>query len=208
MKRAGDGARVAEDHDESGNGASAVSDADLAEGAPVDLRRLAGQGDDPTVDGPAGLGPQALDDASELVDRTGIAALADHLVDAGGAEAGVLGQGVADERQVGVEGAGSIHAGAAGSRLVLDGGANRLTVEAELGRDGPDLPVLAVVQAPGLGALRGRESSSLLPRTARGSRIGVSHRLDRPQTTHREGAGTGAASGTGSLSDGRGAGEV
>ena len=35
----GDGAGVAEDHDESGDGAGAVSDADLAEGAPVDLRR-------------------------------------------------------------------------------------------------------------------------------------------------------------------------
>ena len=69
-------------------------------------------------------------------------------MDAGGAEAGVLGEGVADERQIGVEGAGSIHAAAAGSRLVLDGGANRLTVEAELGRDGPELPMLAVVQAP------------------------------------------------------------
>ena len=155
----GDGARVAEDHDESGDGADAVSDADLAEGAPVDLRRLADQGDDPTVDGPAGLGPQALDDASELVDRTGIAALADHLVDAGGAEAGVLGR----VSRIGVEGAGSIQAGAAGSRLVLDGGANRLTVEAELGCDSPDLPVLAVVQAPDLGALRGRDHRPSFP---------------------------------------------
>ena len=40
----------------------------------------------------------------------------------------------------------------------------------------------------------------------RGSRIGTSHRLDRPQTTHRVGVGgrTGAASGTGSLVDRRG----
>ena len=145
---------------------------------------LAGQRDDPTVDGPAGLGPQALDDASELVDRTGIAALADHLVDAGGAEAGVLGQGVADERQVGVEGAGSIHAGAAGSRLVLDGGANRLTVEAELGGDGPDLPVLTVVQAPDLGALRGRDHHPSFPARreapASGSATGSTGR--RPRT--------------------------
>ena len=37
----GDGARVAEDHDEAGDGAGAVSDADLAERAPVDLRGLA-----------------------------------------------------------------------------------------------------------------------------------------------------------------------
>ena len=38
----------------------------------------------------------------------------------------------------------------------------------------------------------------------------MSHRLDRPQTTHLAGAGTGtgAPSGTESLADGRGAGEV
>ena len=180
----GDGAGVAEGHDESGDGAGAVSDANLAEGAPVDLRGLAGEGDDPTVDGPAGLGPKALDDASELVDGTGIAALADHLVDAGGAEAGVLGEGVADERQVGVEGAGSIHAGAAGSRLALDGGADRLTVEAELGRDGPELPVLAVVQPPDLGALGGRDHRPSFPARreapALGSATGSTGR--RPRT--------------------------
>ena len=153
----GHGAGVAEDHDETGDGAGAVSDADLAEGAPVDLGGLAGEGDDPTVDGPAGLGPQALDDASELVDRPGIAALSDHLVDAGGAQGGVLGQGVADERQVGVEGAGPARAAADADRLALDGGADGLTVEAELGRDGAHLPVLAVVEAPDLGALRGRD---------------------------------------------------
>ena len=150
---------------------------------------LAGQRDDPTVDGPAGLGPQALDDASELVDRPGIAALADHLVDAGGAQAGVLGQGVADERQIGVEGAGSIQAGAAGSRLAFDGGANRFTVVAELGGDGPDLPVLAVVQAPDLGALLGRDHRPSFPARreapASGSATGSTGR--RPRTAWARG---------------------
>ena len=96
---------------------------------------------------------------------------------------GVLGQGVADERQIGVEDAGSIHAGAAGSRLVLDGGANRLTVEAELGRDGPELPVLAVVQAPDLGALRGRDHRPSFPARreapASGSATGSTGRRSR-----------------------------
>ena len=58
-EQGGDGARVAEDHDESGDGAGAVSDADLAEGAPVDLGLLTDQGDDAAVDGAGGLGPQA-----------------------------------------------------------------------------------------------------------------------------------------------------
>ena len=159
----GDGAGVAEDHDESGDGAGAVSDADLAEGAPVDLSLLADQGDDPTVDGAGGLGPQAPDEAPDREDRAGIAALSDHLVDAGGAQGGVLGQSVVDEGQVGVEGTGSIQAGAAGSRLAFDGGPNRLTVEAELGRDGPELPVLAVIQAPDLGAFLGRDHRPSFP---------------------------------------------
>ena len=55
-----------------------------------------------------------------------------------------------------------------------------------------------------------RRSSFLLLRPPRGSRVAISHRLDRPQTTHRvgAGAGTGAPSGTESLAEGRGAGEV
>ena len=70
---------------------------------------------------------------------------------------GYLGRGVADERQIGVEGAGPAHAPADASRPALDGGADGLTVEAELGRDGAELPVLAVIEAPDLGALRGRD---------------------------------------------------
>ena len=202
----GDGAGVAEDHDESGDGAGAVSDADLAEGAPVDLGGLAGQRDDPAVDGPAGLGPQALDDASELVDGPGIAAQADHLVDAGGAEAGVLGEGVADERQVGVEGAGSIQAGAAGSRLALDGGADRLTVEAEFGRDGPELPVLAVVQAPDLGALRGRDHRLSFParREAPASESATGSTGRRPRTARVREPGRRQGRGVWPMAGGRG----
>ena len=153
----GQRARVAEDHDESGDGACALSDADLAERAPVDLRGLGRQGDHPTVDGVAGLGPQALHETAELNDRTGIAALADHLVDPRRAQARVLRQGVADERQVGVENAGPARTAPETARLALDRGADRLMVEAELGRDGPDFPVLAVEQAPDLGALCGRD---------------------------------------------------
>ena len=153
----GHGAGVAEDHDESGDGAVAAADADLAEGAPVDLSLLAAQRDDPSVGGAGGFGPHAADEAANLDDRAGVAALSDHLVDAGGAQGGVLGQGVADERQVGVEGAGPAHAAADADRLALDGGADGLTVEAELGRDGAELPVLAVVEAPDLGALCGRD---------------------------------------------------
>ncbi len=149
--------RVAQDHDESGHRACALSDADLAEGAPVDLRGLAGQGDDAAVDGAVGLGPQAPYEATDLDDRARIAALADHLVDPRGAQMRILRQGVADQRQIRVEDAGPTQARADACRLTLHRGADRVMVEAELGRDGPDLPVLAVEQASDLGALRGRD---------------------------------------------------
>ena len=67
----GDGAGVAEDHDESGDGPGAAADADLAEGAPVDLRGLADEGDDPAVDGAGGFGAAAADEAADLDDRAG-----------------------------------------------------------------------------------------------------------------------------------------
>ena len=158
----GQRARVAEDHDESGDRACALSDVDLAERAPVDLCLLPDQSHDPAVDGAAGLGPQAPHEAADREDRAGIAALADHLVDPRGAQPRVLRQGVADERQIRVEDAGPTQAGTDPCRLALHRGADRLTVEAELGRDGPDLPVLAVEQAPDLGALRGCDHPSSL----------------------------------------------
>ena len=86
--------RVAEDHDESGDGACALSDADLAERAPVDLCGFASQGDDAAVDGAAGLGPQAPHEfAYREKTRTGIATLAHHLVDPRRAQPWVLRQG-------------------------------------------------------------------------------------------------------------------
>ena len=108
----------------------------------------------------------------------------------GGAQAGILRQGVADERQKRVEGTRAAHAAAETARFVLQRGAHRLMVDAEGGGDGPDLPVLAERETPDLGALRGRDHPPLL-RSTRGHRAGISHRLTRPQTTQRVGSGGG-----------------
>ena len=78
--------------------------------APVDLRGLASQSDDAAVDGAVGLGPQPPHEATDLDERTGIAALADHFVDPRGAQIRILRQGVADERQIRVEDAGPTQA--------------------------------------------------------------------------------------------------
>ena len=60
---------------------------------PVHLTLLADQSDDAAVDGARGLGPQAPHEAADLDDRAWVAALTDHLVDACGAQPGVLDQG-------------------------------------------------------------------------------------------------------------------
>ena len=195
----GKGPRVAEDHDESGDRACALSDADLAERAPVNLCGLAGQGDHPAVDGAVGLGPQAPHEAADLDDRARIAALADHLVDPRGAQIRILRQGVTDERQIRVEDAGPTQAGADPCRRALHRSADRLMVEAELRRDGPDLPVLAVEQAPDLGALRGcdhRSSSS--PRCrARASQPATGSPARRPRIEWERAAEPGRRQGRG-----------
>ena len=94
---------------------------------------------------------------------------------------GILREGVADERQKRVEGTRPAHAAAEAARLMLEGSAHRLMVDAEGHGDGPDLPMLAEIEAPNLGALCGRDPSPLLWST-RGHRAGISHLLTRPQT--------------------------
>ena len=138
-------------------------------------------------------------EAADRKDRAGIAALADHLVNARGAQPGVLRQGVADERQKRVEDAGPTQAGTDPSGLALHRGADRLTVEAELGRDGPDPPVLAVEQAPDLGVLRGCDHpSSLSPRCgARASEPATGSSARRPRIERERGAEPGRRQGRG-----------
>ena len=91
------------------------------------------------------------------------------------------------------------HAGRDAWRVALDRGADRLTVEAELGRDGPHLPVLGVVQAPDLGALRGRDHpSSSSPRgAARASAPATGSSARRPRIGWRRGAEPGRRQGRG-----------
>ena len=89
------------------------------------------------------LGPQPPHQPADLDGRPGIAPEAEHLVEPCGAQAGILRQGVADERQKGVEGTRAAHAPPEAARFVLQRGAHRLMVDAEGGGDGPDLPVLA-----------------------------------------------------------------
>ena len=103
------GAKATEEHDPSKDRALAVSEADVTEDAAPADRRL--QDDHLAMDAAAGLEPQMLNAALDPDYRT--AAPPDQLVMLRDAQAGTLGQGIADERPIQVGGAGSTHAAVA-----------------------------------------------------------------------------------------------
>ena len=159
------------------------AEAGLADPALFDRRA---QDDHLALDGAAGLEPQARDEAVDLDDRTGTAALPDQLVNPRGAQAGALRQVAADEPLLQVKGAGAAHAAADTARLVLHHGTDRLAMDAELRRDDPGLPVLAAMQTSDPGALRG---SARRPSSAHGRRAPTSgsghHVASTPASSHR-----------------------
>ena len=93
------GAKATEEHDLSKDRALAVSEADVTEDVAPDARRL--QDDHLAMDAAAGLQPRMLDAALDPDYRTRSAAPPDQLVIPRDAQAGALGQGVADERPTG-----------------------------------------------------------------------------------------------------------
>ncbi len=105
------GAKATEEHDPSKDRALAVSEADVTEDAAPADRRL--QDDHLAMDAAAGLEPRMHDAALDSDYRTRAAAPPDQLVIPRDAQAGALGQGVADERPIQVGGAGSTHAAVA-----------------------------------------------------------------------------------------------
>jgi hypothetical protein len=90
----------------------------------------------------------------QLNNRAGIATLFDHLIEASRAQARVLRERGADKVEIRISQGGarrSLSAKAIGPNYV----AYSLRVEVELGRDGPDLPVLGEVEAANFGGLFG-----------------------------------------------------
>ena len=150
-------ARVRQHHHKAGHGPDAVPDADLAKRAPVDLGLLTGERDDPAIDATEGLRPQPPHQPPDLHGGPRIAPLAEHLMEPRGAQAGILRERVADERQKRVEGTRAADAAPGAAGLVANRAAHRRVVDAEGGGDRPDRPVLAEIEAPDLGAPRGRD---------------------------------------------------
>ena len=97
------GPRVRQHHHEAGEQARAVTDPNAAEAAPVDLRLLSRQDDEAAVQGPGDLRPQHAHEAPDLYRGPVVAARLQHGVEPRRTETGILLQGLADKRQVGIE---------------------------------------------------------------------------------------------------------
>ena len=149
-------ARVAEHHDEGHQRAPGPAHRVVAEVGPVDLGLFARQGAQAQV-GLGGWARAATGDAvAEVAGAADIAALTDHGVQTAGRERGVLGQGLADERQIGVHAARARGDGRGCGARLLEYPPHGPMVHLQLPSDGAHEPVLDLEQAQDLGAqLRG-----------------------------------------------------
>src|SRR5262249_24732870 len=109
------------------------------------------------------LRAQACYSAPQLHDAAGVTAIADHLVDAGGAQSRVLLESLADELCVRINHGGAQWLSGAAEALRLDGVATGSGMLAQLTGDGADLPVLGVKVAANLGADFGAEHEDVSP---------------------------------------------
>lgn len=132
--------RVGQRHHETGESAFGAAHQHVAEVRPVDLGLLAGQGVQ-LQKRLAFLRTQARHGAAQLHDAAAVAAVPQHGMDARGAQTGMLFEGLADERQIGL-GEGCAHGRRAAETLAFDGMADGIGMNLEFGGDGADSPML------------------------------------------------------------------
>ena len=111
---------------------------------PVRLCLLTGESAQTQKGFPVG-GAQFGHHAAELGDAAGVAARPDHLEEAGGAQARILLQGLAQEVEVRIGQTGA-QAGLAAEAVGLERGAHGIGMEKEFGGNGADFPMLGVKQ--------------------------------------------------------------
>jgi len=136
------GAAVGEGQQEGGQAATGTADGDFAKVGPIGLCLLAGEGVK-AEEGFAARRAQFGDDTPELTDAAGVTARANHLEEAGGAQARILLQGLTQEVEIGIREA-ITKAGMAAEAVGVQGGAYGIGMQAELGRKRADLPMLGM----------------------------------------------------------------
>jgi hypothetical protein len=123
----------------------------MAEVPPVHLGLLCGQRREAQIGFGLGPGPVQGHQMTEVIGATGVATFLDHAVESTGGQGRELRQGVADERQGGVEAARAargVEPWQAGLRQDPGDGA---VMHAQLGGDGADAPAFGVVVAQDAG---------------------------------------------------------
>lgn len=150
------GPRVQQHHHETRQRAGAVADLHGAEAAPINLRFVPDKRGEASIQRGRHLWPEPADESAHLRGRAGIPAHPQHLVEPRGAEAWVLGERVAHEGQIRIELGAATGATADHARLG-DRGAHRLMMDAEIGGDRADLPMLAIVESADFGVLLGSD---------------------------------------------------
>ena len=125
---------------------------------------------------------------AQLYDASGVTALADHLINARGAQSRMLGQYLPNELHIGIGDTGTQRLGAV-EVVRFDGIANGIGMNAEFSGNGADFPVLGIKITANLYV--GFRADHLFPLPKRGiGGKGSANRPLRPQTTQRRnGAG-------------------
>jgi hypothetical protein len=136
------GTAVGEGQEEGGETAAGPADGDFAEMSPIGLSLLTGEGTEAQKSFPVG-GTQFRHDATKLGHTPGVAARANHLEEAGGAQARILLQGLAEEVEVRISEA-IAEAGMATEAVGVEGATDGVGMEAEFSRNGAHLPMLGV----------------------------------------------------------------
>ncbi len=148
------GTAVGKSQDEGRQTTAGAADSNFTEVCPIGLRLLAGEGAQTQKSLALGRA-QFGHDAAELVDAAGVAAQADHLEEAGGAQAGILLQGLAQEVEVRI-GEAVAQPGMAAKALGVERGAHSIGVQMQFRRNGADFPVLGVKQVTNVSDLFSR----------------------------------------------------
>src|SRR6266545_1512911 len=141
--------RMREHDDEDPERPLPAGHADLADVGPVDLCLLAGERLGAEVHLAPWLGPDLRHVFTQRADRAGVAALSEHVVQPGGAQAWVPGQRLGDDGAVRIDEPRS-RGGARARNAEAEDAANHVGVDPELGGDRADPPVLREVQTDDL----------------------------------------------------------
>lgn len=165
--------RPGQDGDEPHQGPAGPTDLQVTEVSPVDLHLFARQGAQTQVGFRARAGSVTGDQVAEVIRTSGVTARLDHVVQARGAQARKLHQGLQDERQVRIDRRGTAdRSQGRQSRLGEDTG-DTVTMHVQLRGDGADAPAFGVVIALDLRFNLGGEGHAFSGRVGYGESDGA-----------------------------------